>query len=79
MTFKEYLVTRQVNNNIQGDFVNDAKSDSKFPDVTTWPELNRYLLQRNAYFVAIEAARLVWSAYQAKLRRDQKRRSPLLV
>lgn len=69
MTFKEYLTTRQTRDNIQGDFVRDAKSDSTMPDVTTGAELKRHLLRRNACDGALEAAKLVWSAYQAKLRR----------
>lgn len=68
MTFKEYLTTRQPRDNIQGDFVRDAKSDSTMPAVTTWAELKRHLLRRNACGGALEAAKLVWSAYQAKLR-----------
>lgn len=69
MTFNEYIITRQARDNIQGDFVRDAKSDATLPDVTTWAELKRHLLRRNACDGALEAAKLVWSAYQAKLRR----------
>lgn len=68
MTFKEYLTMRQVRDNIQGDFTKDARNDAKLPDVTTWPELKRHLLLRNACKGAIEAARLVWQAYRVKLR-----------
>lgn len=70
MTFKEYLTTRQSRDNIQGDFVRDAKTDATLPDVTAWAELRRHLVQRNACDNAVEAAKLVWSAYRAKLRRD---------
>ncbi|MFT4149541.1 MAG: hypothetical protein QM656_05030 [Paracoccaceae bacterium] len=69
MTFKEYLTRRQTRDNIQGDFVRDAKSDLTMPDVTTWAELKRHLLRRNACDGALEAVELVWSAYQARLRR----------
>lgn len=48
VTFKEYIATRRGSGDTQGDFVKDAKSDSKFPDVTTWTELNCYFLHRNA-------------------------------
>jgi hypothetical protein len=69
MTFKEYLANRQVRDNIQGDFVKDARLDSRLPDVTTWAELKSYLVRSGAVPGAIEAAQLVWSAYQAKLRK----------
>lgn len=67
MTFKEYLAKRQARDNIQGDLVRDARSDAKFPDVATWVELKGYLLRRRGS-APIEAARLVWAAYQASVK-----------
>lgn len=70
--FKAYLATRRVNGNPQGTFTTDALSDPKLSDLTTWPELKRYLMRAGRSH-AIEAARLVWSGYQAKLWRERKR------
>ena len=71
MTFKEYLAKRQVRDNPQGDFVQDARSDDRLPDVTSWAELKGYLIRRGGDHKVIEAAQLVWAAYRAKLRRSQ--------
>ena len=71
MTFNEYLTTRQPRNNIQGDFVIDARRDRSFPEVSTWSELKSYLWFRSAGH-AIEAARLVWAGYRATVRRRQR-------
>lgn len=73
MTFKEYLSKRQARDNMQGDVVKDARSDSGMPDVESWDELKTYLEQKVADFAAIEAAQLVWSAYQTKLRKAHAR------
>lgn len=71
MTFNEYLTTRRPRDNIQGDFVMDARRDRSFPEVSTWGELKSYLWFRSAGH-AIEAARLVWAGYQATVRRRQR-------
>ncbi len=70
--FKDYLATRRVFNDPQGTFTTDALADPKLSDLTTWPELKRYLMRAGRSH-AIEAARLVWSGYQAKLWRERKR------
>lgn len=51
MTFKEYLAKPQARNNIQGDFVTDARPDAKLPDVTTWAELKRHQLARRGILI----------------------------
>lgn len=70
--FKDYLATRRVFNDPQGTFTTDALADPKLPDLTRWPELKPYLMRAGRSH-AIEAARLVWLAYQAKLRRERRR------
>lgn len=57
---------------MQSEWVQGAKTDITLPDVGIWADLKRPLALRNARDNAVEPARLVWSAYQAKLRRDQK-------
>ena len=71
MKFKDYLATRRVLDNPQGDFTRDALSDRSLPDCDTWPELKGYLA-RGGHSHAIEAAQVVWQGYQAKLRRSGK-------
>lgn len=72
--FKAYLASRRVNDNPQGTFTTDALSDTKMPDLNEWAELKRYLT-RAGRSNAIEAARLVWAGYKAKLRKTAKFKS----
>jgi len=72
MTFKEYLATRRVTDTPAGNFTADARSDRRFPDVTTWAELRRYVESRAEFSISdkvVEAARQVWRGYQSALRR----------
>jgi hypothetical protein len=70
MTFREYIERRRCGDNPQGDFVGDARRDRRFPDVQSWPELKRYLLNRSACEESIKAAHAVWQGYRAALRRQ---------
>lgn len=70
MTFLEYIKRRRCGDNPQGDFVEDARRDQRFPDVQSWPELKRYLEARGACEEAVAAARAVWQGYRAALRRQ---------
>lgn len=70
MTFREYIARRRCSDNLQGDFVGDARRDRQFPDVQSWQELARYLYRRGACEEAVEAARKVWQGYRAALRRQ---------
>ncbi len=72
MTFKEYLAKRRVRDNIQGDFVKEARSDGQLPDVTTWAELRSYLEGLAVYHGALQAAYLVWTAYLADSRKRER-------
>ncbi len=69
LTFKEYLAKRRVKENIQGDFVKEARCDPQLPDVTSWAELKPYLERSGVYRSALQAASLVWTAYQAELKK----------
>lgn len=71
MTFKEYLATRRVTDTLAGDFTTDARSDRRLPNVTTWPELRRYVEGRAGLATraeAVAAAYQVWQGYQVALR-----------
>lgn len=68
MRFKEYVAARQVRDNPQGDFIEDARRDKRMPDVESWPELRSYLTRRGGDDDVIDAARLVWVAYCARVR-----------
>ncbi|TNC93522.1 MAG: Uncharacterized protein FD119_3951 [Stygiobacter sp.] len=70
MTFREYIANRQCRDNPQGDFVEDARRDPRFPDVQSWPDLKLYLARRGACEEAVAAARIVWQGYRAALRRQ---------
>lgn len=73
MTFKEYLKTRRITDTIQGDFTRDAQSDPYFPDIRSWPELERYLsgrVERDVRGNVLEAGRKVWLAYTARAKKE---------
>lgn len=70
MTFREYIANRQCRDNPQGDFVEDARRDPRFPDVQSWPDLKLYLARRGACEEAVAAARIVWQGYRAALQRQ---------
>lgn len=74
MTFIEYLRMPQLWEPEYASFVKDALGDPKLPGLTEWSQLQRYLLRRGQGH-AIEAARLVWAGYRAKLRRDRKHKT----
>jgi hypothetical protein len=68
-TFAEYLKGRRIADNAAGDFVTDAKDDSRMSEFTSWDQLETYLITRSAIPDAITAAKVVWAGYQAKLKR----------
>jgi hypothetical protein len=69
MTFSEWLKTARITDTPQGDFIDDARSDSHFPNVQTWDQLDNYLLSRGACREAKEAAKLVWRRYLSRASR----------
>ena len=74
MSFREYLRRRRITDTPNGDFTLDCNVDPHFPDASTWPEVEEYLLQRGACVEAIEAGRNVWQQYKrrvAKLAADR--------
>lgn len=71
MTFREYIAIRRFSDSPQGDFVQDARGDSTFPDVGTWAELETYLTSKGAIEAAIDAARSVWNGYEAAQKRPE--------
>ncbi|MBA4491884.1 YozE family protein [Paracoccus sp. S1E-3] len=73
MHFKTFLKTCEVDDPMEFDFINDAKSDSRFPDVRTLAALTSYLYHRGAPYQAIEAAEQLWQKY------DESRKPQLLV
>jgi len=68
MTFKEYLATldaSSADDPMQEDFISDAQSDRKMPDVATLAELTAYMTyQRRACSEAVNAAENIWKDYE---------------
>lgn len=73
MSFKTYVTNRRRGPNPQGDFVEHARRAADLPDVSSWEELRRYLLTRDACPGAIDLARSVWKSYRAVQRRAERR------
>ncbi|KQZ95333.1 hypothetical protein ASD64_18810 [Mesorhizobium sp. Root157] len=64
MTFKEYLANRQATKSPRGAFIDQARCDTRFPNVKTWREVEAYLLNQGAEFELISAGRNGWIAYR---------------
>ena len=76
MSFREYLKRRRRTDTPEGDFVEDAAGDRRFPDAMTWEEVEGYLrCHPHAGPEAIQAARNVWRQYVAK-GRPASRKAP---
>lgn len=51
----------------EGDFIEDAKGDWRFPNVKSWDDLRSYLRDRGACPESIQAAAAVWNHYNEKV------------
>lgn len=69
MTFIEYVKARRISDTPSGDFTMDARRDKSLPDAKSWTDLRCYLIRKGAGEEVLSAARGVWNAYQAKLKR----------
>jgi hypothetical protein len=71
VNFKQYIQTARAGPNARGDFIRDARDDSKMPDdFETADQLVSYLgRQHFACSGAIEGARAAWRTYRAAKRR----------
>jgi hypothetical protein len=67
VAFKEFISRQTVRSDAQGDFLRLAKADPMLPDFTAWADLSAYIERRRG-FDAVAAGRVVWEAYEAKLR-----------
>lgn len=63
MTFKQWLATRNVTQNPRGDFLDDAKGDSSFPEVHSKDQLETYLASKSACSEAVVEALKLWRQY----------------
>jgi len=64
MTFKNYIIKRNITDTLQGDFIRDVQSDISFPDnIETFRQLNAYLDKRNADSKVFPAAKKIWQQY----------------
>jgi hypothetical protein len=68
MTFHEYIQTRRITDTPRGDFIADAKGDSKLIEAKSWDQLWTHLYTRGACPEAIKAARSVWRGYEKKVK-----------
>lgn len=71
LSFRSFLQMRRITNTPSGDFVRDARADSRMPDCETLDDLLTYMrVQHHACDEALRAARRVWRSYQEWRRRD---------
>ena len=70
MTMMAFLNTHESDDPLESDFINDAKSDSRFPDAKSWDELESYLHRRGACYQAVEAGEQLWKKYEASMKSD---------
>ncbi|HEY9039723.1 MAG TPA: YozE family protein [Roseovarius sp.] len=64
MTFKTFINTYESDDLMEFDFINDAKGDSRFPNVKSEMQLKSHLHGRRACSEAVEAAKRLWKKYQ---------------
>ena len=66
LTFREYLESCHVTDNLRGDFIADAKLDKRMPDARTWGDLETHMVCRGACREALRQAKRVWRQYLKK-------------
>ena len=68
MTFANFLESKRITPNaVRGDFLADSKTlinCGKFPVITCWADLFRFMRSRNACEESIAEARKLWRQYQ---------------
>lgn len=65
MSFKKFILERKVTDDPEGDFVDDTKRVSDFPEeLTSFAGLQAYLEFKRACPEAIEAGRKLWREYK---------------
>ena len=62
ITFNEYMKAQHVHFLVR-HFIRDAVLDEDFPKVTSWKQLENYLLKCNAAHEAFVGAKMTWRAY----------------
>ena len=63
MTFKEYLSTRPVRYDTQGDFVRLARADGDSLDASSWDELRTHMERSGTPSQVVDAGKRVWLNY----------------
>jgi len=67
MMFKTFLKTYESDDLMESDFINDARGQSRFPNVKSEMQLTSYLNGRRACSEAVNAGKRLWKKYQAEL------------
>jgi hypothetical protein len=63
LSFLEYLNWAELDGP-DADFVHDIKHDKWLPGVTTWDQLETYLITRGSDSAVREVAKSVWTDYE---------------
>ena len=53
ISFRQWIDSKRATNSIFGDFVRDAKEDKYFPEISSFSELESYLISKNACLEAL--------------------------
>lgn len=68
--FRNWLRRARLPDTPELDFRNDALGDKRFPDPSSWDELEGYLASRHACHQAVTAGEKVWKRYVRWLKRQ---------
>ncbi|HYX32829.1 MAG TPA: hypothetical protein VE954_06920 [Oligoflexus sp.] len=72
-SFFYYILCRRSTHSIAGDLTDDIRSNSNFPYVESWPQLEAYLRHMTGFYsqsAIIHAGRQLWQGYQAWLKKS---------
>lgn len=62
-SFRDYILQRRKTDSPAGDFVDDARTDRRFPHARSWDEVCAHLRNLNACDEAYGAGKQVWRGY----------------
>ncbi|MDQ3233398.1 MAG: hypothetical protein M3Q07_16390 [Pseudobdellovibrionaceae bacterium] len=72
-SFFYYILCRRSTHSIAGDLTDEIRSDSNFPYVESWPQLEAYLRHMTGFYsrsAIVHAGRQLWQGYQAWLKKS---------
>ena len=64
MKFRDWVDAKRITSTPLGDFIQDAKDDCNFPNISSFDELESYLMKKGVCDEALEALKKAWRCYE---------------